>query len=102
MKQLLAGLALSLSAMAAQADEISGDWCSPLGAHLRIEGEEIVTPGGQRTHGVYGRHSYEFIVPDGEEGAGLVVRMQQLSEEQMVLTYEGRDPEEWRRCQVVS
>ena len=91
-----------LTAGTVQADEISGDWCSPLGAHLRIERDEIITPGGQRTHGVYGRHSYEFIMPEGEEDAGLIVRMRQLLEERMIVTYEGRDPVEWGRCQAVS
>lgn len=98
----LPAILLCLVAASAQADEISGDWCSDLAAHLRIAGDRITTPGGQETDGVYGRHSYEFVVPEGERDAGLTVRMQQMSEERVIVTYEGRTPEEWHRCQVVS
>ena len=98
----LALLPALLLATPAAADEISGDWCSPGGAQLRIEGAEIVTPGGQRTRGIYSRHSYEFVVPDGEVDAGLTVQMRQLSEERVRVTYEDRAPVEWARCQVVS
>lgn len=98
---ILAGLFGLLPGLAA-ADEISGDWCSPAGAHLRIEGDEIVTPGGQRTHGVYSRHAYRFIIPEGEADAGLEVFLQQLSEERVLVTFEGRETEEWQRCAMVS
>ena len=102
MKRNLAIAAVVFWPGIAGADEISGDWCSALGAHLRIEGDTVITPGGQRTHGIYSRHAYEFILPEGEDDAGVVVRLRQLSEERVIVTFEGRDPEEWQRCQVVS
>jgi len=88
--------------LAGNADEISGDWCSDGGANVRIEGDQIRSPGGQMTSGLYSRHSFEFIVPDGEAEAGLTIFLQQLSEEQVRVTYEGRDPEIWNRCEMVS
>jgi len=93
---------LAFAPVAALADEISGDWCSDAGAHVRIEGHSITTPGGQVTNGLYGRHSFDFVIPEGEADAGLAVQMRQVSEAQVIVTFEGREPEDWHRCQVVS
>lgn len=101
-RKLTLVLALAISPLAVQADEISGGWCSDGGASLHIEGNSIRTPGGQKTDGVYGHHFYRYVIPEGEEGAGLEVRMQQLSEDDMLLQVEGGEVQEWHRCQMVS
>ena len=102
MRKLLCAATLSLVPVFAQADEISGDWCSDLGAHVRIEGERIQSPGGQWTDGKYGRHSYAYVIPDGEADAGLWVFIQQRSEQVVLVTVEGRETEVWQRCQFTS
>ncbi len=102
MRRIFFVVAAVLSASAAQADEISGDWCSPLGAHVRIEGSRIQSPGGQWTDGDYGHHSYAFVIPEGEADAGQGVYMQQLSEERVLYTQDGQDTETWTRCKLTS
>jgi hypothetical protein len=102
MRAFLLALSLGLLPGLVRADEISGDWCSALGRHLRIEGDEVVTPGGQRTHGIYSRHAYEFIIPDGEADAGLTIQMRQLSEERVLVQIGEDEVEEWSRCAMVS
>ena len=52
------------------ADAIDGDWCKADGKRMRIRGPEIVTPGGNQTRGEYTRHSFSYVVPAGEAGAG--------------------------------
>ncbi|MDQ2088354.1 hypothetical protein [Marimonas arenosa] len=102
MRVLAVVLALSAIPMASRADEISGDWCSDGGAQVRIDGDKIRTPGGQQTQGVYSRHRIDFVIPEGEPDAGLSVAMRQLSEERVIVTYDGGEPEEWHRCKLVS
>jgi len=102
MRFLATAIILAAAPCAALADEISGDWCSSLGAHVRIEGNRIQSPGGQWTDGVYERHSYAFTIPDGEADAGADVSMRQMSEERVLYTVAGRDAEEWRRCKLIS
>lgn len=93
-------ICLSFLALAtpALADEISGDWCGSDGGHIRIEGDSVRTPGGQQTHGIYSRHLYEFMIPEGETYAGKVFVMRQLSEELAIVVIEGGAEQEWRRC----
>ncbi len=102
MRMILTAGCLALLPGFALADEISGHWCSDLGAHVFIQGNRIQSPGGQMTDGIYGHHSYAYVVPEGEKDAGLKVFMQQLSEARVLVTTEGRDTEEWRRCQMIS
>ena len=76
---VLAGAALLwLAATHARADAIDGDWCNADG--LKIRGPEIVTPGGTQTRGNYTRHSFVYVVPAGEAGAGETVSIILLSE----------------------
>lgn len=96
---ITAGLVLSSPAMA---DEISGDWCSEMGHHVRIEGDRITTPGGQETLGFRSRHNFDFTIPEGEADAGTDVEMRQQSEERVIVTYDGQPPQTWHRCQPVS
>jgi len=62
------------------ADAIDGDWCKADGKRMKIRGPEIVTPGGNQTRGDYTRHSFSYVVPEGEAGAGENVSIILLSE----------------------
>ena len=64
----------------ALADAIDGDWCHADGKRMKIRGPEIVTPGGNQTRGDYTRHSFSYVVPAGEAGAGESVSIILLSE----------------------
>src|SRR5207248_10822970 len=83
----------------ALADAIDGDWCRADGKRMTIRGPAIVTPGGQRIDGDYTRHSFSYVIPAGEAGAGATVSIQLLSE-YLAHASQGADaPQEWRRCQ---
>ena len=102
-KLVLGGLifaAAVLSVGTALADAIDGDWCRADGKRMTIHGPAIVTPGGQRTNGAYTRHSFSYVLPAGEEGAGATVSIQLLGE-YLAHAREGADApiQEWRRCQ---
>jgi hypothetical protein len=78
---LAAGVALMcLAATPVHADVIDGDWCKADGKRMKIQGPEIVTPGGNQTRGDYTRHSFVYVVPAGEAGAGETVSIILLSE----------------------
>ena len=47
---------------------------------MTIRGPAIVTPGGQQTSGDYTRHSFSYVIPTGEAGAGATVSIQLLGE----------------------
>ena len=100
---LLAGI---LFPAAALADRIDGDWCSPDGKHLHIEGPAITIPSGAQIIGDYGRHSIRYEGPEGDPEAGQVIEMRQLSEEAMlvvrVVDGVSSDPVRWSRCQAIS
>ena len=80
--RLLAAAAgiLCLTAVYAWADVIDGDWCKADGKRMKIRGPEITTPGGNQTRGDYTRHSFVYVVPAGEAGAGETVSIVLLSE----------------------
>ncbi|MEK9645629.1 MAG: hypothetical protein VW547_08795 [Alphaproteobacteria bacterium] len=100
----MAAVALMLSAVPAAADAIDGNWCN--GAkRLEIAGPTIVTPGGNRIQGDYGRHDFSYIVPGGEENAGKRVDMDLWGDDDMQLWPNGRTPDPkaggaqmWKRC----
>ena len=83
----------------ALADAIDGDWCRPDGMRMTIHGPAIVTPGGHQTMGDYTRHSFSYVIPPGEAGAGATVSIQLLSE-YLAHARQGADApvQEWRRC----
>lgn len=102
-------LALSSFFMAtlAHADAIDGKWCD--GARqIMIDGPTITLPSGHQHQGDYTRHTFDFVVPEGEEGAGERLSMVVQSDELMHLqrTPKGsRQPqpiEAWRRCANIS
>ncbi len=99
--------AIFLSATAAVADAIDGRWCN--GAEqFTIEGPTITTPAGNRLQGNYDRHGFDYIVPDGEAGAGDRVVMALQSDHLLHLQRTpggGATPgpvEQWRRCANIS
>lgn len=93
-----------LSSSPAWADRIDGNWCHRDGRDMSIDGPTIVTPGGTEMTGQYDRHGFEYVVPEGEAGAGVEVVMRQLNEttiEVMTVTGGSSSPwEVWRRCDL--
>ena len=69
---LLAGIALAACTIgsSARADVIDGNWCGPDGRVFTITGPRIVTPAGTATTGDYSRHSFAYVVPASDPGAG--------------------------------
>ena len=57
----------------ASADAIDGQWCSPAGKNMKIDGPSITTPGGTKMQGDYDRHSFAYVIPPKEPGAGTKV-----------------------------
>lgn len=82
------------------ADAIDGDWCSPQGKSLTINGPQIDTPGGNRIQGLYDRHGFIYTVPENEPEAGKEVRMLLVDDNTVQLTVgEGAtELQTWRRC----
>jgi hypothetical protein len=67
---------------------------------MKIRGPEIVTPGGKQTRGDYTRHSFSYVIPAGEEGAGESVSITLLSE-YLAHARQGSDTapvQVWNRC----
>jgi hypothetical protein len=89
-----------LAGAPARADAIDGDWCRADGKHMTIRGPDITTPGGTRMRGDYTRHSFAYVVPAGEPGAGDSVSIVLLSEYLAHARQGGVDApvQEWRRC----
>ena len=100
---LLAGIALAACTIgsSARADVIDGNWCGPDGRVFTITGPRIVTPAGTATTGDYSRHSFAYVVPASDPGAGVRITMQLLNETTVRLTAD-RGPEIWHRCDVTS
>lgn len=100
------GLGVMLSTGGAWADAIDGDWCASNDArHMSIKGPEIVTPGGTRMQGNYTRHSFLYVVPPAEPGAGQTVAMILVNEETVNLRQAASAAEAaqapvqiWHRC----
>ncbi len=100
-----AGVLLAvLGAPEARADAIDGDWCFATQT-LNIQGPRIRTPGGTEMTGDYTRHSFNYVVPAQEPGAGTGIAMRLLSEETMALARAGErdaDHQLWKRCKPIS
>lgn len=90
--------AILLSTAPARADAIDGDWCFADGKHMQIAGPAIVTPGGKRTDGDYRRHSFSYVVPATETGAGQTVQMILLNENTVRLKLADGPMQTWHRC----
>ena len=91
--------AVMLVAIPARADSIDGTWCRDNDRRMMINGPTIVTPAGARTRGEYSRHAFSYVAPPGEPGAGGVIDMRLISEEEVqVRTPPQTSAETWRRC----
>lgn len=93
---------LALAPGLAAADEISGEWCGPDGQSLTIRGARVLAPSGIETDGLYSRHRYEFTMPEGGRDAGQAVVVQQLSEEEVLVSFGAAAPVSWTRCRAVT
>ncbi len=93
-----------LAATPAAADAIDGTWCAVDGRIMEIKGPAITTPGGTDTTGNYGRHSFSYVVPGGENPAGETVRMVLKNENIVHLKIgdQAGEAEVWQRCKTVS
>ena len=101
--KLIAAFAVLLaSTTLARADAIDGDWCATDGRHMTLKGADITTPGGKQIKGNYTRHAFDYVVPDGEAGAGETVNILLRSEYFAVSRQGAADAplKEWRRCAV--
>ena len=90
-------LTAALAANAARADVIDGAWCHDQHGRVIIQGPSVVTPTGARTQGDYTRHSFSYVAPAGDPGAGATIQMMLLNEE-TVRVRNGANEETWRRC----
>lgn len=97
---IVCGPLMVLIASPAHADRIDGNWCRGM-KHLSIDGPTIVTPGGTKMTGKYDRHGFQYVVPEGEPGAGETITMVQQHEELMQLTSSAKPDtvEDWIPCQ---
>jgi hypothetical protein len=87
-------------ARSACADVIDGSWCHEKGSRMTIDGPIIITPTGTRTEGNYSRHFFSYVVPDGDPGAGALVKMRLLNEETVQVQAGPEAPWViWHRCQ---
>lgn len=97
---VIATLLATGAAGPAFADAIDGDWCFNDGRHFSIEGPRIQTPGGRKITGNYTRHTFDYVVPAQEPGAGQTVRMNLMGEYAVQVTPPAGSPQVWRRCEA--
>lgn len=98
-----AGAAMVMLGLAspALADALDGDWCFPAdGRNLNIQGPAIITPNGTSTTGDYARHTFRYVIPAGDPGAGGEINMRQLNDQTMVLSRPDGTEETWKRCDL--
>jgi len=75
---------------------------------MTIEGSRVITPGGETVTGRYSRHSFDYVVPDGDAKAGDFISADQIDDENIRVSVTPKSeqtsgpPEIWRRCEVVS
>lgn len=94
--------AIMLPASSARADAIDGHWCNSETGRMEIRGPAIVTPGGTQMEGLYGRHSFSYVVPAAEPAAGTTRNMIPIDDDTVHLR-DGSDssaqkPQVWHRC----
>ncbi len=82
---------------AAWADAIDGAWCHAEQGRITIQGPRIETVTGRRMEGDYTRHSFQYVAPGGDPGAGGTIAMILMGEDMMRVRAGGRE-ETWRRC----
>ncbi len=97
---ICAGAFTTLLTLPARADAIDGDWCRSDGKRMAIHGPDITTPGGKQIRGDYTRHSFSYVIPAGEAGAGETVQII-LRNEFLAHARQGTGDapvQEWKRC----
>lgn len=104
---LLALAILSLSTLAARADQILGTWCAPDGGRsIKVNDGSVITPGGKSIPANVVRHHVDFVFPAGEPDAGATFSADQLNDEQIQVTIRAaggtKGPEIWTPCKPVS
>ncbi len=82
----------------ARADAIDGAWCHEKGRRMVITGPSILTPGGTKAQGDYGRHDFAYTVPAGEPGAGTRILMVLMGETRVRVQEGDAAPVVWERC----
>lgn len=97
-RKLIFSIGMVFAMPAAHADSIDGAWCKAQGQRMVIQGATILTPTGSRTQGDYGRHSFTYIVPAGDPGAGTQIRMMLMGEEHVQVQEGAAQPVVWNRC----
>ncbi|MCP4933685.1 MAG: hypothetical protein GY927_05635 [bacterium] len=86
------------------ADQINGNWCSPSGKTLSIDGAQVTTPYGNSVTANHDRHHIDYEIPAGEPNAGGQFSANQLSDEEIsVKIVKGKPPVEgkseiWTPC----
>ena len=99
---------LIIAAAAAAAGGLDGIWCSPDGRRITVDGLDVITPGGQRTTGVYGKQVFSFPVPENEPDAGAVIWMKLVDGNTARVSTVSKQQSEppphglWRRCAYTS
>lgn len=103
----VASAVVSIPPTAARADVIDGNWCGPNNRTMTIDGPQIMTPGGSRIRGDYGRHGFSYVVPEPESGAGSTIVMVLLDEHTVHLRVRARGAQSaegpvqiWKRCNL--
>lgn len=99
-RQATALLILATAALPhpARADAIDGAWCHEKGRRMVITGPNILTPGGTRAQGDYGRHDFAYTVPAGEPGTGTRIQMVLMGEARVRVQEGDAAPVVWERC----
>ena len=101
-------LLIIAAAAAAAAGGLDGIWCSPDGRRITVDGLDVITPGGQRTTGVYRQYVFSYAVPENERDAGAVIWMALVDENTArvsTVSKEQREPPPhglWQRCAYTS
>lgn len=88
----------------ALADAIDGQWCSPAGKQMKIDGPSLTTPARKTIKGNYSRHSFSYVVPAGEPNYGSTIYMTLLGEEDLDVRLGSpvAKPVRWKRCENIS
>ncbi len=85
-----------------RADAVDGHWCHTTDGRMSISGPNIVTPGGAQMLGLYGRHSFSYVVPAAETGSGTTLNMILIDDDTVHLTNGANTtaaaPQIWHRC----
>ncbi len=80
---VLAGCFLAAFTLGVHADQINGDWCSPNGQVVSIDGAHVITPYGNQVSANHDRHHIDYQIPAGEPNAGDQFTADQLSDDKL-------------------